>query len=374
MKIAHIVHSLNIGGLEKMVLDQVLLSPSKDIEYSVICLDAKGSFAEDLEGKGYGVICFNRKGFDPSLFFKLAEYLRKEKIDIVHTHNPGPLFYGSIAAKLAKIPVTVHTKHGTNFRKSKKDNWINRKMIKVPTRIVAVSDDAYRIAIEHDKVPEKKLSMVRNGINVKEFRDRRTDRNKLLEKYRLPPEGLLIGIVARLSWEKDIQTLVESFALLAGNKRNVNLGIVGDGEERAKLESIAGERGISDKVFFLGFQRNIAEILSIFDIFVLSSIREGTSVTLIEAMASGLPVVVTDVGGNGELIKDGVNGFVVPVRGINEMKQALLRLIENRQMAQDMGKRNSEVSAQKYDIQDTIAAYEALYRVQLTQKCPEKKQ
>lgn len=360
--IVHIVQSLDIGGLERVVVDLVTHRFRKDFHYVVFCLEDQGPFVHELRIQGIDVICFDKKkGWDFSLFFRIAYLLRKKRITIVHTHNSGPLLYGGIAARIVGIPFVIHTKHGTNLRQQRNDVWLNAILFKIPDKIIAVSQDALLIAHQKEKVPFDKLIYIPNGVDTKKFSITGTDSVSIRKKYNLPNDDFLVGIVARLCWEKDIPTLLEAFRLILQEKKDVSLVVVGDGAERSLLETIVRKCDIGRHVFFLGMQHDIPELLSLFTVFSLPSIREGMPVTLLEAMAMQIPVVVTDVGANREIVEHGVSGYVVKQKDVVSLKDAIMRLIYDREMAAMMGKKGREKVSDEYSVDSMVEKYEKEY-------------
>jgi glycosyltransferase involved in cell wall biosynthesis len=170
-----------------------------------------------------------------------------------------------------------------------------------------------------------------------------------------------IGIIARLALVKDVGTLLNAMQIVLKECPNCLLQIVGDGPERDKLEKLAINCGIRNKVEFLGFRRDIPEVLAGIDIFTLSSLSEGTSITILEAMAAGNPVVATRVGGNPSLIEEGVNGFLVPAGQPKELALALLRLAKDARLRERIGEVNKKKAEKEYSIQAMAANYERLY-------------
>lgn len=369
INIVHIVQSLDIGGLEKLVVDLISSSKDGNFFYTVFCIDDKGKLASVLKRKGIEVIGFNKKmGIDLSLVFRLADQFKKRNIRVVHNHNAGPAFYGGLAARLAGVPVVICSEHSIGMRTRARDKILDRFSFLLQDYIVAVSKKAFHFMIDKDGVPMKKALLIENGVDMNQFKTGHSDKNTILSKYDLPYLEDIIGIVARLDRVKDIPTLINAFGMLAKERSEIYLLIVGDGKERDALEKLVKDAGLADKVFFLGAQTQIPELLSILSLFVLSSVTESSPISLIEAMAAGLPVVVTNVGGNAELIKNGFNGFVVEPKDAAGMKNAMLKIIENKNLAKRMGEENKKIAFNKYGIENTSKKYEDLYIQGLARK------
>jgi glycosyltransferase involved in cell wall biosynthesis len=223
------------------------------------------------------------------------------------------------------------------------------------TRHVAVvSDSLAEYMCGTVGIPSKKISVIINGIDVERFLSSQT--------FSTSGDRLRIGIIARLAAVKDIATLVRAMAIVHQHNPSLLLSIIGDGPERGYLESLVNELGLSSVVTFHGFRRDIPEVLREIDIFTLSSLSEGTSITLLEAMASGKPVVVTNVGGNPSVVEQGVNGILVPAGEPDLLAQALLKLASDSKLRQSMATANINRVTECYSIQAMARHYEALYR------------
>jgi|GEM_PF-1246273 len=358
----HIVQSFDMGGIEKLVFDLIEKSLHGKFHYTVICIDDKGRLASMLEEKGVEVVALNKtSGIDISLIFRLARLFKERNIKVVHNHNLGPAFYGGLAARIAGIPAVIYSGHGIDPKMGIKRKILQRFSFMLQDRIVAVSEKALHFMIERESVPADKTIFIENGIDLNPFKLKVADRDAVLKKYKLPHTENMIGIIARLHKVKDIPTLIDAFRMIAQERDDTCLVIVGEGEERHPLEKKVGDAGLSDKVFFLGEQTQISELLAIFSVFVLSSVSESSPISIMEAMAAGLPVVATNVGGNAKLVTSGSGGFIVEPRDAASMKDAILKIIENKGLAVKMGECNKKIVFSKYNIENTLRKYEDLY-------------
>jgi len=352
VKILHIVLGLQIGGLEKFVLDLVA-SYSSDFLPVVVCLEKKGELGEQFSR--LQIIELSKSpGLSIGIVKQLVSLIKLYNIDIIHTHNPSPHFYGSLAGLLTGRPV-IHTKHGRNYPTEKKKVLLNRVSSRLTTKVVAVSNDAADVCLEVERIPPSKVVVILNGINTTIFSPFDAGTNK----KSLP---IRIGIVARLAPEKDHQTLLQAIKIMATADVMFHLDIIGDGVLRSKLEKTVAEFGISSHVSFLGMKHDVHYLLKNLDVFVLSSTTEGISLTLLEAMATGLPVVATNVGGNPEVVIDGVTGYIVPAQAPLEMAEKLLLLLNDCSMRRQMGARGRERVVERFSIAETTRHYEELYR------------
>jgi sugar transferase (PEP-CTERM/EpsH1 system associated) len=350
--IAHVVLSLKVGGLERVVVD--LVKGFRDSNYScvVCCLETRGEIAADVDALGVPLYVFHKKdGLDLSTVFRLARFLREHKVAIVHTHNPGSHIYGLLAALLARVPVRVHTRHGRNFPHDKKRVWINRILSWGTDVIVPVSDDAGLVATNVERINPKKIHRIWNGIDINLYKPRHD-----------PGEGpLVIGTVARLSPEKDQRTMLAAFHHVLAEIPDARLIVAGDGPCAVELHEEAAKLGLSGRVEFLGQCSNVPEVLKRMSIFTLSSTTEGLSMTVLEAMAAGLPIVATDVGGNRELVQPPECGLVVPARDPRALGQAYIELLLNPQRRAQMSAASRARVVQYLNLELTLAQYTKLY-------------
>jgi sugar transferase (PEP-CTERM/EpsH1 system associated) len=352
MKILHLILSLNIGGLEKFVLDLCRNYP-KGVSPEIVCLEEIGELGKYCDN--CGCISLNKRdGINLPIIKKICKIIKDNKIQLIHTHNQGPNFYGAISGFLCGIPV-VHTKHGQNDFENKKRVLLDKISSFFTTKIVCVSRDAENLCIDVVRIPRKKVRVILNGIDTVKFQPKRTAKSIFGENE------IIIGNVARLAEEKDHLTLLEATKILKKWDLNIKTVIVGDGILREKLESISRSYGLNDHVVFLGMRDDIDQIVPEFDIFALSSISEGVPLTLLEAMSCELPIIATNVGGNPEVVIDGETGFIVPPRDPVAIAEKIRLLIDNQDLRKLMGNKGRIRAEEKFSIKNTAREYYSLY-------------
>lgn len=358
MKKIHVLHillSLEIGGMEQVVADLITSLDHEKFTPVVACIESLGPIATELLTQGITVIQVDR--MTPILSFvypdKLIKLIRDYHIDVVHVHS-GCWHKAALAARLCGVRNVIYTEHGRIFPDSKAVMFLDRLYSPLTRHVVTVSDSLAEYMCSAVGIPANKISVIINGINVERFRIARC--------FSSLGDSLRIGIIARLAPVKDIATLVQAMAIVYKRNPRLVLSVVGDGPERNSLESLVKELGLTSVITFTGFRRDIPEVLKEIDIFVLSSLSEGTSITLLEAMASGKPVVVTNVGGNPAIVEQGVNGFLVSAGEADSLAQALLKLADDSELHQPMATANINKVTEHYSIQSMTRQYEALYR------------
>lgn len=350
-----VILSLEIGGMEQVVFDLITSLNKDKYNIKVICIHSFGQISNELKSLGIQVIKLD--DMIPLVSFLFPYNLIKEikdfKADIIHVHS-GCWHKAAMAGWIAGVDKILYTEHGRYFPESNKLVLLDNIFSRITTNVITVSENLATYMHEVIGISKNKISVIINGINVDKFIPSR-DLDRLSAKR--------IGIIARLAPVKDIGTLLRAMRIVIDAYTDVQLDIIGDGPERAFLEDLTKELNLSKSVNFHGFRRDIPEVLFPIDIFVLSSISEGTSITLLEAMAAGKPVVVTNVGGNPAIIEDGVNGFLVPSQDPERMADAIIRLIKENETRRKMGQANIRKVENNYSIQAMALQYENCYDI-----------
>lgn len=351
INILHIVLGLQVGGLEKFVID-LINGYASDVRSFVVCLEDEGALASSCNS--YGIYSLHKQpGISPGVIKQIYTLARELKIDLIHTHNPSPHLHGAFAGLMAGIPV-VHTKHGRNQALGMRKIILYRLSALLTRKVVAVSQSAAEECIRLEGIPATKVMVIRNGIDLSSY----APLARLAERVNM----VTIGIVARLAPEKDHLTLLRACKILSDRQTSFRLVIIGDGSLRGELEQATSDLNLNRNVEFIGVRHDIPDQLQNLDIFALSSTTEGISLTLLEAMATGLPIVATDVGGNPEVVVDGVTGFIVPSKNPELMAEKLAQLIHDHALRVRMGVEGRRRVEEHFDIRQTARQYEELYR------------
>jgi glycosyltransferase involved in cell wall biosynthesis len=284
------------------------------------------------------------------------------RLDVLHTHNAAAHIVGAFAARLNGVPVVVHTRHGMHRIHGWRNTLGNRLAARLTHRMVAVSAAAAGAARDVDRVPESRLEIIRNGIDLERYQPRAW----------CPGTPLRKAIhVARLDDSiKDQRTLLRALRLVVDRRPGFRLDIVGDGPDRAAVESLCDALNLRGNVTFLGRRDDVHALLPQADLFVLSSVTEGLPMTLLEAMASGLPIVSTDVGGISEVVARGATGLLVPSRSPARLADAILELAGDPGRAAQMGIAGRRRVEEEFDVRVVTARYEHLYRTLLRTHSP----
>lgn len=364
--VLHLVLSLDMGGLEVVVVNFIKKMNKEQYLPMVCCLDSKGLLAEVLELEGIEVFSFQREpGFDIRLIFKLASAMKERRVKILHTHDWGAHVYGTLAAWIMKVPIVVHTQHGKLSPYTWKRKVFAFLMGRLIDQFVGVSEDISGFAKKSGWVPEGKIRTILNGINMEEHANSLfiadIDKVKIRQELGIPLDATVIMNVARLSEEKDHFTLLKAFSYLKDRFDSLFLVIVGDGPLMGTLKWYASNLEIEKNVTFTGMRRDVPVLLRCADLFVLSSKSEGISISLLEAMAAGLPVIATDVGGNSQLVIHGKTGLLVSPQSPQRLAEAFLELFHNRSLTKQMGESGFSRVNTGFGMDKMIHQYQEVY-------------
>lgn len=306
-----LVHSLSPGGTERLVIE-ICRHLAGRVDSTVCCLDHPGEWAAELAPLDIPVTALARQpGFRPTLALELARVIKARQIDVVHCHHYSPFVYGLLATVLHPRVRLIFTEHGrlADASVSLKRRLVNPMLACWPAQLCAVSADLLQ-HMTADGFPGARLQVIYNGIDAGE-RPRPGQRQDARAALGLPDDALVVGTVGRLDPVKNLSALLRAHAVLLTEHPSARLVIIGDGPERDALMAIAHELNVADHVVFAGYRADVRALMPAFDVYANSSTYEGVSLTILEAMAAGLPVVATRVGGNPEVVIDGETGRLV---------------------------------------------------------------
>lgn len=358
MSIVHVLSSYGVGGQERVALDLAIGQRARGHDVSVISLapEPDGAMAKEFADAGIGTFRVpKRGGLDPTLVPRLARALRACGAQVVHTHNPLPLIYGAPAARLVGARA-IHTKHGVNPG-SRGHRMLRRAAAQLVHAFVAVSDTTEAQAREQRDAPLSRLRTIPNGIRLDRYAPDPVARMDVRAELGLA-DAWVVGTVGRLDQYKNQALLVRAMAPLLGE--DVRLVIVGDGDNRAEVEAAVRALPDPSRVVLTGRRMDVPRLVHAFDVFALSSKTEGLPLVVPEAMAAGLPIVTTAVGGLPSVIDEGITGMLVPVDEA-ALRAALSKLARDRPLAKRLGIKARETALARYDAGRMVDAYLALY-------------
>jgi sugar transferase (PEP-CTERM/EpsH1 system associated) len=360
IRILHVLHGFGHGGLENGIVNIINHSPDHLI-HELCFLSHSGEFLQRLERPVIHHVLHKRPGNDVRTIFRLRELFRQRHIDVIHTRN-WAAFDGVLAACLMVKPVVIHGEHGRDIAdpagKNRRRNLIRRALSFRARKFVAVSRDLHQWLKSTVRIPEDKLVFIPNGVDTNHFRPGRD--LALRKEWDLADDEFVVGTVGRLDPIKNHEGLLAAVRSLNERGYKVRLVIVGDGPERAKIESLLSS-SLPPKPLLLGARTDIARIYKAFDLFVLNSFGEGMSNTLLEAMASGLPPVCTDVGGNSELVGEGQRGILLRPRDNFGLAETIREYMSSRERFAGYGQNARSFVVEHFSLDQMIRRYVSLY-------------
>jgi glycosyltransferase involved in cell wall biosynthesis len=363
IKVGFVLHVMNVAGAEVLVAETIRRLGAR-IAPVIFCIDEVGALGQRMRDEGVDVIAFHRRpGLDLRVAWRMAAEIRARTLDVVHAHQYTPFFYGSIAARLSNVrPRVIFTEHGRHFPDVvSPKRWIVNRMVfdRLADQVNAVCEFSARALRDKDGFVRRAIEVIPNGVDLSRYAA--VDRAATRAALGLDPARRYVATVARFHPVKDHRTLLRGFAEVARVLPDVDLLLVGDGPLRPDLERQSTELGITDRVRFMRIRDDVASVLRASDVFALASVSEAASITLLEAMASELPVVVTAVGGNPEIVRGGIDGLLVPRRSSAGLAKALLRILGDAATAAAMGRAGAERVRANFTLDNTIGRYYTLY-------------
>jgi sugar transferase (PEP-CTERM/EpsH1 system associated) len=369
--IVHVLYRLDTGGMERILVSLINATADR-YRHAVITLCGFGPLRAEIEHTVSACLSLDKKpGNDWRCYLRLWRALRRLKPDLVQTYNIGTLDLAPMV-KLAGVRRLVHAEHGRDAADPNGENpryrRLRRWMAPFIDRYVVVSEDLRHWLVERAGVQPSKVTYIANGIDLAAFDARRvvSRQRRLLADF-APPGSVLLGNVARLDKVKDQGSLLAAFALLRDETAPspCRLIIAGEGSQRGALQQQIDQLGLRETVRLLGDRNDVSALLAECDVFVLSSIAEGMPVTLMEAMASGLPVVATDVGGVSSVVDDGVTGTLVPARDPRALANALESYVADESLRRGHGAAGHARAVDHFSLNVMVASYVALYEALL---------
>ncbi len=353
-----------------MVYDVIRGLDSSRFRPVLICLHELGELGEALARQG--VTTYENvagHSWDPRNVLRLARILKREQADFLYVtdafHNMAA---GRIAAFLARTAQSILIFHSydTILRKSGKRHlvamWKLSDFLLHPrfTRIIALSESHKQYLQEVKGIPSEKISIIYNGIDSKRYSSG-GDAQAARRKYGLPADCQIVGMIAGLRPWKGHGMLLKSAAIILQHAPDTVFVIAGDGTERERLEKLADELGVASQVRFLGRVHNVPELLAALNVSVLSSEHEAFPLSLLESMAASLPMVATDVGSVSEIVEDGVNGFLVPSGDHEKFAAAILRLVQDPELARRYGAAGRMKLQEHFTLDRMVSRCESLF-------------
>lgn len=358
--ILYLANSGNIIGGGQISLKTLLEGLDEKKYYPLVVCPNRGNLVNEIEKLGIETFIIKMESFRKlkvmswvSSICELIRLINVRNINVIHSNGSRPTIYGGIAARITKTPLIWHV------RIADTDKWVDKVLARFATKILVVSK-AVRLRFKGIK---EKIAVVYNGIDLDKFNPL-IDGTKIRQEFSLSSSTPIVGIVGRLDNYKGHQYFIKAARKVVDTIPNARFMIVGDGENRKKLEYLKKKLGLDEHIIFTGNRDDIAEILAALDLFVLSSVSEGFGRSAVEAMACGKAVVASNVGGLSEVVENGITGKLIPSRNPDSLTMAILSLLKDKEKTRRMGcagrQRAEKMFSLQKNISETLRIYEQI--------------
>lgn len=375
-KVLHPITRMIVGGAqENTMLTAQLLDPER-WGVDVVCgpqTGSEGSLIETTQERGVSLL------IEPTLvreinpvqdvraFFRLRKLMRDGAYDVVHTHSSKAGILGRWAAKAAGVPVIIHTVHGWGHHERQHPlvRWIyvtlEKLTLPITDKLIVVSGLNIDKGLADGIGTRDDYVVIRSGIEMDRFGNPQRSRDEMRTELGIPEEAVVVGTVTRLSPQKAPLDFVAMASTVAAQNPDTYFVMVGDGPLRGEVEAAVEEAGLTDQFVLTGLRRDVPELLTVFDVFALTSLWEGLPRVLPQAMATTLPVVATTSDGNAEIVSEGKNGYLVPPGETAQLTERILELLDDPVTRRRMGEAGCEI-AKEYDVRHMVSQIDELYR------------
>lgn len=363
LRVVHLVTRLDIGGMQKVVFNLVRGMSSDLYQSTVLCIEEADVLGQQLRAHGHEVIELGkRRRRDLTLFFRIAALVRQKKIDVVHCHDEVSWFYGTLGARLAGVSRILMTMHGRRFDISTRHRWEQKCLAMLSSSIVSVSPYLRQQIIDEAGFKPRKVSLIPNGIPLPAWPIPREKRHQARRELKVPEESIVIGSIGRMAPVKNFDLLLEAAAEVYPALPSLRLVIIGDGPCRESLAQKASKLRLDSVVNLTGLRRDAVELLPGLDLYVCSSKYEGTSISILDAMAAGRAIIATSVGGNPGIIRHNETGVLVERGNKLAMAQAIIELSLNKTKRSYLGRQARCAVEANYHINSMLQRYSELYQ------------
>lgn len=374
--IAHVIHRLAMGGLENGLINLLNHGLANHYRHAIICMTGYSDFRDRIQDTSVEVFAINRKeGRDWGARWRLFELIRRLKPAIVHSRGMSGLD-SMLPAVLNGVAARIHGEHGRDMGdldgSNRKGQWIRRLHRPMVNRYIALSKDLESYLVTKIGVPRQRIAQIYNGVNCHVFHPVAAGREDLPEPNFSARDAIIIGTVGRMQEVKDQVNLTRAFihlaSLLPEHKQNLRLAMIGDGPVRAICKALLDDAQLRHLAWIPGPRDDVASMMRGMDIFVLPSLAEGISNTILEAMATGLPVIATAVGGNPELVEDGLTGRLVPAASHVALAEAIKPYVVDSQLRHQHGQAGRRRAETRFSMDAMMHSYMQVYAHVLERK------
>lgn len=368
MGIIFIINSLHAGGAERVVSELARGIDKTRYEPTILCLHERGVYFEALKDTDVKVLCLDlpyKMRIKELLILK--RYIEQFKPHIVQTFLGNPNRWGALAGKLAKVPTIVSSLRNCYYNETLIQKMFDVFCFQFVTHSISCAEAVKRFHVENKWYSGNKITTIHSGIDISRFSVHK-NKHYIQTELGISTDCLILGTVASLIPQKGHKYLIEAAKEVIKNRNDVIFAFVGDGSLRAELEQMVTSNGLDNNIKFLGLRKDIPQLLSSFDVFVLPSLWEGLPVAVIEAMAAGLPVVASRVDGVPEIVVDGETGLLVPSKDPKSLSNALLVLLSNPDKRFETGLLGRKRVGEEFSVEAMVRKFDALYQKLLAKK------
>lgn len=369
LRVMFIITSMPVGGAETLLVNLIRRLDREQFEPYLCCLKEYGLLGEVLAEEVPAFQHQLTKKYDPFVLGRLTQLMRRRKIDAVVTVGAGDkMFWGRLAAWRAGVPVVLSALHSTGWPDGV--GRMNRWLTPLTDGFIGVAKEHGRHLVANEKFPAEKVHVIPNGVDVDRFQPCPETGLELRRQLNIPADAPVCGLVAALRQEKNHLLFLRTAAKVQHQLADAHFVIVGDGPEREKLEAAARSTEFTDQIHFLGTRSDIPQLLTTLDLFLLTSHNEANPVSILEAMAVGLPVVSTRVGSVEESVAEGVTGHLAQPGDADQLAGHVLKLLHDPSTARKMGQVGRQTVIADWSLQRMVQGYQRLISDIYRGKCP----
>ena len=363
--IGHVVHAFSVGGEERELANIVRYGDGVRCRHVIVALTEVGDFGKDLPQDRCTVVALRKQpGNDWSIPGKLATIFKREQVTVVHARGWATLVETALAAWWARVPIRIYAFHGKTISElsglSLKRRLLQALAIRLYTRLVTLNRLMQQDLARECWLPRSRIAVIRNGIDSSQFRPKE-DRKALRQRYGIPGDQFVVGTVGRLDPVKNHEGLLAAVRQLCDAGHSIYVLIVGEGEHRGVLECEIKRLNLQGHVCLFGFSDRVADLLNCMDAYVQSSWYEGASHTIVEAMACGVPVIASRVGGTSEFFHLSQQDMLFDPHEVAQLTARLLRVMQDKVFRYQYTREIRESALERFSVTAMVGSYEKLY-------------
>ena len=363
IRLLYIIPRLSKAGAEWHLFNLVRGLDKSKFEIDICCIKELGELGNDLMNTGIGVFCLSRKSiYDLRIILDIYKFMAQRKYHIVHSYLFGFDYLACIPARIARVKATISSRRELAVWKKLHHRIFGYVENMFSYKVIACSQAAKQFAIVDERLSPNKITTIYNGICLNTFNPRGKD-IRIMNEFNINKNEIVIGMVTKFAVVKDVEAALKAFSMLCIERKDLRLLVVGDGHLRGKLKELVKQLDIDGKVIFTGLRNDVSSLLSVMDVFLLTSLIEGFPNAILEAMACSLPVVATRTGGIPEIVQEGQSGFLVEVKDYSGIAEALRKIINDKEAAMVMGRNGRKIVEGRFSVERMVNDYEKFYNL-----------